>query len=200
MRPAAAVSWLVLLSACSSHPPPGVIPDDLSVPDLSLPVDAAPPLDLTADGSGDMATSPCLTGGNVIYLDGEPGNSVYMGTLTVHPGGWTIAGGTEADTFSYTTQVGQFDYFFVFSSVQLGAPLAVGRYDNATRHATEAPGVPGMDIAIHSAGCNTLTGSFEIQSIAGGPNNGSFTELTATFEQRCGIDTASLRGCIHFEN
>jgi hypothetical protein len=107
----------------------------------------------------------------------------------------------SADTFWYETDLGPgTSWSLAFSSVQLGAPLAVGRYDDATRYPFEQAGHPGLDVSGSGRGCNVSSGWFEVESIAAGPNNGTFTELTATFEQHCENAPPALRGCVHFEN
>jgi hypothetical protein len=168
-------------------------------PDLAQPADLAQP-DMT---SSSPSTAPCLTGGSVIYLDGDPGDYIHSGIETINVDHWSALNSGSSNTFWYqwdnASNGGEW-WSFAFSSVQLGAPLAIGRYDNATRYPFETAGHPGLDVSGSGRGCNISSGWFQIFSIAGGPNNGSFTELTATFEQHCEDGTAALRGCIHYES
>jgi hypothetical protein len=170
--------------------------------DLAAPGDAGAAHDLGASppdlARGDMAVSAalCLTGGSVLYLDGDPGAYIFSGMQTTQVTLWSPING-DADTFWFESSPA--DWAIAFSSQQLGQPLAVGRYDNAMRHPFESAGHPGLDISGNGRGCNMETGWFEIESISGGPANTGFTELTATFEQHCEGGTPALRGCVHFE-
>jgi hypothetical protein len=179
--------------------------------DFAVPHDALAPTDLTLHApdlalhppdlaSSDMAISaaPCLTGGSVVHLDGDPGAYIFSGSETDQVTTWSpINGNANNDTFWFECSPG--GWMIAFSSRQLGHPLAVGRYDNAMRFPFESSGHPGLDISGNGRGCNTETGWFEIESISGGPANSGFTELTATFEQHCEGAAPALRGCVHFE-
>ena len=174
--------------------------------DLAAPADFAIGLDLRTPSydlaSSDMAVSSalCMTGGSVAYLDGDPGDWIHPGAETIHLSNWEHVG-TEADTFWYESNATTTNWWsFAFSSLGLGQPLDVGRYDSAMRHPFETAGHPGLDISGRGHGCNTLSGWFEIESITGDADTGVVTELTATFEQHCEDGAAALRGCIHFEN
>ena len=190
------------LDGGSHHPVDLAVPHDGGVHDFGV-ADLAAPRDMAAppDLAGPVSSAPCLTGGSVVYLDGDPGDFIHPGAQTLAVSSWSALNSGTSDTFWYEANVSSNDWWdFAFSSAKQGAPLAVGRYDNATRYPFEAAGAPGLDVTGDGRGCNMSSGWFEIESIAGGPGNGSFTELTATFEQHCENGVAALRGCIHFEN
>lgn len=188
------------LDGGSHHQVDLAAPRDGAVDDFAV-ADLAALRDLTVDLGNPVSSSPCLTGGSVVYVDGDPGDYIHPGPETFAVSAWTAINSGTADTFLYETNpnsiAGIWD--FAFSSLNLGQPLAVGRYDNATGY-PGAAGTPVLQIIGGGRACRILSGWFEIESIAGGPNNGSFTELTATFEQHCENAAAALRGCIHFEN
>jgi hypothetical protein len=153
--------------------------------------------DMTGVGSDiSLSAAPCLTGGSVVHLQGDPGAFVFSGVETDQMTSWSPAN-LDPNTFWYQAFPGY--WVFAFSSEQLGKPLAVGRYDNAMRHPLEASGHGGFDISGNGRGCNTERGWFEILSISGGPANGDFTELTAIFEHHCEGETPALRGCLHYQ-
>jgi hypothetical protein len=173
-------------------------PIDLAPPP---PVDLAqPPPDLTPPS---ISSAPCLTGGSVIYFDGDPGDYIHPGKETIQVSTWTARNAGTPNTFWYgwddSINLGIW-WSFAFSAASLGQPLAVGRYDGAQRYPFQSPGHPGFDISGSGRGCNMEGGWFEIHELVGGPNNGTFTRLTATFEQHCENFAPALRGCIHFEH
>jgi hypothetical protein len=161
-----------------------IAPHDLAI--------AAP--DLT---SATVSAAPCMTGGNVLYLDGDPGAYIFSGVQTLAVMTWIPLSG-DIDTFWYESSPGGWDV--TFSSKELGRELAVGRYDNAMCYPFATTGRPGFDISGNGRRCNNEIGWFEILSIGGASANHSWTELTATFEQHCESGAPALRGCIHFEN
>ena len=185
-----------------ANPSSGPVPNDLAV------IDAAIGSDLSRPSSDLMAMDMTLSaqcssgGGSVIYLAGDAGDWIHPGAEMIQVPSWAPIQ-SELDTFWYQSPFSadlHGGWTVGFSSLAMGQPLAVGRYDNAMYHGSESPGRPGLTISGDSRGCDSVTGWFEIESIAGGPVNGTFTELTATFEQHCEGLTPALRGCIHFEN
>lgn len=114
---------------------------------------------------------------------------------------WQVLGPGAPETFWYEANLSGAEWWmFAFSAKDLGRPLEVDRYDHATRYPFEATGDPGVDVGGSGRGCNVSSGWFAIESIAAGPTAGTYSELTATFEQHCENGAAALRGCIHFEN
>ena len=152
----------------------------------------------------DMAVSaaPCLTGGSIAYLDGDPADWIHPGAEVIRVASW-FPRSKDNDTFWYESPHkgdGSGGWTFGFSALEIGQPLAVGHYDNAMAIGSVMPGRPGLSISGDSRICSNIDGWFEIESIAGGPINGTYTELTATFEQHCSGLAGALRGCVHFEN
>ena len=152
-----------------------------------------------------LSAAPCLTGGGIIYLDGDPDDYVHPGFETIHtqPSQWVSFTPfyEYGDTFdqSWNQGLGMAVFWDIaFSSHELGLPLTVGRYDNAERYPVEDPGHPGLQIFGDTNGCNTVTGWFEIEEISI-PDGGSARSLTATFEQHCEGAAPALRGCVHYE-
>ncbi len=68
-----------------------------------------------------------------------------------------------------------------FSTHELGGPMTVGLYDDATRFPFEKNGVPGLNLYGNGRGNNTLTGSFEVFDILYAGN--TLLRFAATFEQ-----------------
>jgi heat shock protein HslJ len=68
-------------------------------------------------------------------------------------------------------------------------------YDNAQRYPFESVGDPGLSIFGNGAGCNTVTGSYQVEELT--LTAGGGTSFTATFEQHCEGAAPALRGCVH---
>jgi hypothetical protein len=84
------------------------------------------------------------------------------------------------------------------STKQLGVPLAPGQYEGAERAAFARAGRPGIDVTIDYAGCNSISGQFEILRIT---LNGQqqITYFDVQFEVLCEGRTAPLRGRFAFD-
>jgi hypothetical protein len=212
VKPIEPALLLILLTACSNRPllmpgRDGTGGDAAtgSVGDLAMKLaDGGARLDLAAADLAnlDPLAAQCLTGGNVVYFDGDANDYIYGGIKTLQVTSWHPFNTGTPDTFTASVidpSEANAPWSFVFSSQQLNEPLAVGTYTGASRWPFEAAGQPGFDVFGDGRGCNTVSGWFAIQSIAGGPNSGDFTEITATFEHRCEGAPPVLRGCVHFE-
>ena len=92
-----------------------------------------------------------------------------------------------------------------FGTNMIGQPLAPGTYLDAQRAPFASPGHPGLDISFQHRGCNTLTGSFVINSIQYHQSGSSWIldHFDASFIQYCeggslaatGTITYNLPGC-----
>lgn len=164
--------------------------------------------------AGVGSSAACLTGGNVLFLDGDVGDPdaippvppepIHPGIDSITLGLWigTHLGGaapTRVEIAVEPTSSAQGTLWTaIFSSEDLGTSLQAQVYDNAERVDFTAPGHPGMQVIDVGATCNTLTGRFQVHELAisGGA---TVTGFTATFEQHCDGGAPALRGCVHFE-
>jgi hypothetical protein len=151
---------------------------------------------------------PCQTTGNVLFVDGDPGEIAHPGPLLLGPN----AGAWSGNTFGYNievelrpsdTQYG--DAWSVnFSAQQLNMPLAAQLYDDVQLTPGQSAGYPGMYISGGWQACGAISGWFRIEQVTVTPPQSLYgtqtlNSLTATFEQRCNGETAALRGCVHFQ-
>jgi hypothetical protein len=90
------------------------------------------------------------------------------------------------------------DWWSLDLAAPTGETLQPGVYDGATRYPFNGGG-PGLDVSGNGRGCNTLTGSFTIQSYKPGIN-GAVEEMQAFFEQHCEGGAAALRGTVTIGN
>jgi hypothetical protein len=77
-----------------------------------------------------------------------------------------------------------------------GMPLQVGTYSNLTRYPFNQAATGGLSWYGEGRGCNTLTGSFTIDSIT--YVDAKLTTIDLRFEQHCEGGIAALRGTIHW--
>jgi hypothetical protein len=90
------------------------------------------------------------------------------------------------------------DWWSLDLAAPTGQTLQPGVYDGATRYPFNGSG-PGLDVSGNGRGCNTLTGSFTIQSYQPG-TSGTVEEMQASFEQHCEGGPAALRGTVTIGN
>jgi len=76
------------------------------------------------------------------------------------------------------------------------ATLQAGTYQNLTRYPFDNAAVGGLSWWGNGRGCNTLTGSFTIDSVT--YSGSTLTAIDLRFEQHCEGATAALRGQIHW--
>jgi len=86
-------------------------------------------------------------------------------------------------------------WYLDFSSATRG-PLTTGTYLGAMRFPFN-DGANGLSVGGDGAGCNTLTGSFNVLQVTYGPDN-TVTAFDATFEQHCEGSPQALRGEIRY--
>jgi hypothetical protein len=87
-----------------------------------------------------------------------------------------------------------------FSSNQLSAPLAIGRYDDVERAAFASPGHAGMDVSSVGRGCNTIAGTFTIGDYLVETSRGlpKVRWVAVDFEQHCEGRPEALRGKLRY--
>ncbi len=80
-----------------------------------------------------------------------------------------------------------------FSTAGLGAPLAIGQYDNATSPSTADSPYPGIEISYGDGRPSSTTGSFHIYDI-GLNSYGGIDHVAMSFEQYSNGSSAALHG------
>jgi len=89
------------------------------------------------------------------------------------------------------------EWWFADFAAPDAVSLQVGAYPGATRYPFEAPGEPGLSVSGTGRGCNTLTGSFDVNQLARSPS-GAIESFWATFEQHCEGGAPALRGEVKY--
>jgi hypothetical protein len=156
----------------------------------SNPIALVPPTGVFSDAA-------CLGGGNVLFYDGDANDYIHPGMETISLGTWQATVGTY-DVSIDVLPSGQAatEWVLDFSSTHLNLPLATQVYQNAERAPYASPGHPGIEIHGDGRGCDTITGSFQIEELES--SGSTLTSFTATFEQHCEGGSAALRGCVHY--
>jgi hypothetical protein len=176
---------------CVAAPPPDAgKKSDASIADAS---DASSAPDVPhVDAAG---AEPCLVGGNVFHVEGDPGDPVYPGTATITSGDGTWAGMMP---FASDVQVGVSQdsltqWAFVFRD-GFDNVLDVKEYDNVTT----VPTTQGRFLALYMDGRTCLNGTARV-TIVTLDSQPNLLSLTATFEVHCGAITPAVRGCVHYQ-
>ena len=159
--------------------------------------DASPTIDAAGVG-------PCLAGGNIFYVEGDPDDPDYPATATIGPndGAWSGLGSGQAYVDVSVTTAGNTEpsWAFAFSTAQAESAIAVGTYDPVTEPSGTAM-TPTLELVTGGNYCNTLLGSVTIAQYetTGPTDEADLYAVTATFERHCNGSTATLRGCVHFQ-
>jgi hypothetical protein len=180
-------------------------PSCLGEATLSMALASAPGVPVAQTGlvlvapTGIGSDAQCLGGGNVLYFDGDVADYIHPGIERLTGGVFSLSPTPSPATQASTVQVsyvnGTTNYIVELSSLHLGQFLAPDVYTGAERAAFAGAGHPGMDIFGDGRGCNTVSGSFQVEDVTF--SGTTLTSFTATFEQHCEGATAALRGCVH---
>jgi len=148
--------------------------------------------------SGIGSDAPCLAGGDIIFFNGDANDYIFNGTETITLGQWSASYSSSEVHVSVTPSDSSQGLWWdlYFDSSQLGMPLMTQVYLKAERWPFESPGHPGLDVSGDGRGCNTVTGSFQIEDLT--VTGSSLTSFTATFEHHCEGGSAAVRGCVHY--
>jgi len=143
--------------------------------------------------------SPCLGGGNVVFFNGDSGSYIYNGIETITQATWSASASSSQVHISVdpTDSKQGMWWDLYFDSSKLANPvLATQVYENAERWPFQDAGHPGFDVSGDGRGCNTVSGSFQIEDLQ--ESGGTLHSFTATFEHHCEGGAPALRGCVHF--
>jgi hypothetical protein len=153
------------------------------------------------------SATPCLGGGNRMYIDGN--DFVWNGTMLVTQAAFDVAPIDNPNTPNeinvtvdpQNTLMQGCCWQINLDSYRMGQPLRAQVYPLAERYLLEPPFLPGMEINGDARGCNTLIGSFQIEElVVDNAIPANVHRLTLTFIQHCELDpTTRLQGCVHIE-
>lgn len=155
------------------------------------------------------STAPCLTGGNVLYVNGGSGSFWFAGTQTDSTGStWAVSaqnytakydgalievhlpGSQSTDPWWY---IG-FDTSNFSQAVQLGTV-----YTNAAPYSATA-GAAGLTIGYAQTCGSSGVGTFRIDQLVaqGDASEDTLIAFTAAFSATCAGNPVPLQGCVHY--
>jgi hypothetical protein len=151
--------------------------------------------------SGVGSTAQCKVGGNVLYLNGSPGDYIHQGEALITDGAFSASLNANSNNLHFHVDPANSNmqglwWDVYFDSSKLGAALEPGVYDKAERWPFEGGNTPGLDVSGDGRGCNMLSGAFQIETLK--VDSGALVEVTASFRQSCDGGPL-LNGCLHYE-
>lgn len=141
---------------------------------------------------------PAATG--TLTMTSDPGDYVGQGlsyAYSVPATSFSVQNGGNLVRVDLAGPAGPADFWNLAFQAPAGQQLTSGTTYQAQRWPFQPATSAGLEVFGQGRGCNTLTGSFTIVSIAYGPF-GYLESFDATFEQHCEGATAALRGEVAF--
>lgn len=144
------------------------------------------------------AATPAMA--NDWVFSGEPGDYISQGTTQSYSGTEiTASASTDKNVISISANTPDHWWYLDFAA-PAGQELAVGTYNNATRHPFQDPGVAGISQYGDGRGCNQNFGNFTVHEVEYGPY-GYLVHLRATYSQRCeSLSAPELIGEVIIDN
>jgi hypothetical protein len=148
------------------------------------------------------ASAQAVTTGSLSFTS-DPGDWVGLGESASYATSagdvMSVTGSSDDNTVDVALTGAHGDWWYLTLAAPRGHVLSPGTYTGATRAAFRGPAEPGIDFSGDGRGCNTITGSFTVQSAVYGPH-GYVQEFDATYEQHCEGGDPALRGEVHITN
>jgi hypothetical protein len=147
---------------------------------------------------GDSVTAPDPPPPNSVRLQSDPQDYIGQGRSYEYTSANAII--TVMATGRHLTVAvdGDESWFADFEGPASATRLQVGTYGNLTRYPFHDTQRGGLSWSGEGRGCNTLTGSFTIDSVT--YRGDTLTALDLRFEQHCEGGAAALRGTIHWRS
>jgi hypothetical protein len=152
------------------------------------------------DGVGTAAA--CLTGGNVMMLDGRGGDYVHPTLETITGGAWSMQINPSTTTGPGAIYLGNTSNGINWNATVGLDPLVAGAIGEGATQSTSYQFGPTLMVGGSTRGCGVTSGRWQVQELVVDYTQipeGVLRRLTATFEQSCEDEYPVLRGCMHFE-
>jgi hypothetical protein len=147
-------------------------------------------------GAGSVLIRDPNVAQTVLAMSSQPGDYIGGGgqyLFTLSDAAFTPSNSANVVTFSIRNG----DFWDADFAGPTSARLGVGDYQNAQRWPFQPPGTPGLSIDGAGAGCNTLTGNFQI--LRAGYNASSLLQsFSVNFEQHCEGAAPALFGWLRY--
>ena len=160
------------------------------------------------DAAGDLSTAPCLTGGNVLYVNGGSGSFWLTGAQTDSTGStWAVSAqnytakydGALVEVHLPGSQSSDPWWYIAFDTSNFSQAVQLGTVYTGAAPFSATAGAAGLTIG-YAQTCGTGVGSFRIDQLVatGDASEDTLVELTAAFSATCEANSVPLRGCIHY--
>ena len=149
-----------------------------------------------AAGCGDSGTGPAAPAPNSVRLESDPGDFIGQGETYNYTSANAVIS-VSASAGHLTIGVSGDESWHGEFQMPSGAPrIAPGTYANLERFPFHDPAEGGLSWSGEGRGCNTLVGSFTVDSVRYAGD--TLTAIDMRFEQRCEGGTPALEGTVHW--
>ncbi len=157
------------------------------------------------------STAPCRVGGNIFWIEADPGALGWKGMQTLTSSSvWAV--GAQADRVEYDgallevhpagSKKGDPFWWVAFDTSNIKAAIETGViYKNAYTPGVGSPlGVPGLTLG-YTQTCGPGIGTFLLEAFSaeGDMSEDTLLTITAAFTERCKGWPGVVRGCVHYE-
>jgi hypothetical protein len=152
--------------------------------------------DLTSATSSGLTITPLEAAAVYVHLESEAGDYIGAGQKYSYVPESAIFAATATGNHLTLTITGAQSWVGEFQGPSSQTQLTPGDYTGLQRYPFNDPAQGGLSWYGEGRGCNTLAGSFVIDSVA--YVGDSLTAIDLSFEQHCEGGTAALRGAVHW--
>ena len=187
---------------CSSSSPGCTGPVTFTMTGAGAPAAPAATLDaMLIERTGGSSVASCMTGGNVLFVDGQ--DDVFTGVTGLRDADWGVQGKKKRVRFRIDAGGPQSPKWKVeLSTEKRTDELTPGIYELAQKVDQEAEGRPGLDVTVQGMGgmrqCISVDGRFEVHEYVVSSDD-VVQRATISFEQRCAGQPRALRGCLRYQ-
>jgi hypothetical protein len=135
---------------------------------------------------------------NFVRLQSDPGDYIGAGQSYTYTQADAILTVAANGGYLSITINGDQRWYGDFQSPNTLSQLQPGTYTGLQRYPFHDPAKGGLSWYGEGRGCNTLTGSFTVDSVT--YDRGNLTSIDLRFEQHCEGASAALRGTIHWRS
>jgi hypothetical protein len=133
---------------------------------------------------------------NDVHLQSDAGDYIGAGKTYSYDQSDAVMAVTASGGYLTVSIDGDQSWEGQFQSPSGMTQLKAGTYPNLQRYPFHDPAVGGLSWDGNGRGCNTLSGSFTIDSVTYA--TGVLTKIDLSFEQYCDGATGALRGTVHW--
>ena len=149
-----------------------------------------------AAGCGDSGTGPAAPAPNSVRLESDPGDYIGQGQTHTYTSANAIITVNAAGGHLTVSVDGDETWFGDFQMPSGVTRIQAGTYPNLDRYPFHDPTEGGLSWGGEGRGCNTLVGSFTVDTVRYAGD--TLTAIDLRFEQHCEGSTPALEGAVHW--